>query len=239
MWAFVLSVYLCVFVIIYYYASSGATTTSILQQDIHWFCQPRTSDDESHPSHNMSHCLLLQFADPEYIPATPDRGPITVDNAAERLFLRCERQVSLFPLPLLVIHLLLFSTSFIFLCACFFYLRFSAPPFFPFPLPSCSFCNPFHPACSQGYQQELPVFYLVSSASNQFPVLLALPVLKCCGQGFSTCISSVTLGDCCLLYSFLTYLTTTFIRLYCILSAFVFRNSKKKQCDYSCQENKG
>lgn len=34
------------------------------------------------------------FADPEYIPATPDRGPITVENAAERLFLRCERQVA-------------------------------------------------------------------------------------------------------------------------------------------------
>ena len=131
-----MSVYLCVFVIIYCYAYSGTTTTGILRH-IHWFCQARTTDDESHPSHiwhNMSHCLLLQFADPEYIPATPDRGPITVENAAERLFLRCERQVSLFPLPLHFIPLLLFSTSFFFLCACFFYLCFSASPFFPLPL---------------------------------------------------------------------------------------------------------
>lgn len=183
----------------------------------------------------MSHCLLLQFADPEYIPATPDRGPITVENAAERLFLRCERQVSLFPLPLHVIPLLLFSTFFFFLCACFFCLRFSASPFFPFPLPSCSaiLSTPHAPMdISKNFRSST-----CSSASNRSPV--ALPVLKCCGQGFSTCISSVTLGDCCLLYSFLTYLTTTFIRLYFISSAlFVFSKRKKKQCVYSCQKNK-
>ena len=37
---------------------------------------------------------MLQFADAEHIPEAPEQGPITVDNAGERLFLRCERQVS-------------------------------------------------------------------------------------------------------------------------------------------------
>ena len=42
----------------------------------------------------------LQFAHPEHIPQSPDQGPITLENAGDRLFLRCERQVSLSP-PLL------------------------------------------------------------------------------------------------------------------------------------------
>ena len=40
----------------------------------------------------------LQFAHPEHIPESPDQGPITLENAGDRLFLRCERQVSLLPL---------------------------------------------------------------------------------------------------------------------------------------------
>lgn len=38
--------------------------------------------------------VVVQFADAEHIPEAPAQGPITVDNAGERLFLRCERQVS-------------------------------------------------------------------------------------------------------------------------------------------------
>ncbi len=49
----------------------------------------------------------LQFAHPEHIPESPDQGPITLENAGDRLFLRCERQVSLPPL-FCVLHLLLF-----------------------------------------------------------------------------------------------------------------------------------
>lgn len=37
---------------------------------------------------------VLQFADPEHIPLQPDLGSITLENAGDRLFLRCERQVS-------------------------------------------------------------------------------------------------------------------------------------------------
>ncbi|KAL0019082.1 hypothetical protein WJX79_005683 [Trebouxia sp. C0005] len=34
------------------------------------------------------------FAHPEHIPQSPDQGPITLENAGDRLFLRCERQVA-------------------------------------------------------------------------------------------------------------------------------------------------
>ncbi|DBA97601.1 TPA: hypothetical protein ACH3X3_012506 [Trebouxia sp. C0006] len=34
------------------------------------------------------------FAHPEHIPESPDQGPITSENAGDRLFLRCERQVA-------------------------------------------------------------------------------------------------------------------------------------------------
>lgn len=37
---------------------------------------------------------LSLFADPQYIPESPDLGPVTIQNAGDRLFLRCERQVA-------------------------------------------------------------------------------------------------------------------------------------------------
>ncbi len=48
----------------------------------------------------------LQFAHPEHIPESPDQGPVTLENAGNRLFLRCERQVSL-PPTFCALHLLL------------------------------------------------------------------------------------------------------------------------------------
>ena len=51
----------------------------------------------------------LQFAHPEHIPESPDQGPITSENAGDRLFLRCERQVSLLPLFCALHDLLPFS----------------------------------------------------------------------------------------------------------------------------------
>lgn len=77
--------------------SAFATHPSMLQQ-----C---TQDAESlsynvlSTSSALTTLVLLQFADAEHIPVAPQQGPITVHNAGERLFLRCERQVSFDPLP--------------------------------------------------------------------------------------------------------------------------------------------
>ena len=40
--------------------------------------------------------VWLQFAEPVHIPPSTPQGPITLQNAPDRLFLRCERQVVLY-----------------------------------------------------------------------------------------------------------------------------------------------
>ncbi len=54
----------------------------------------------------MMSAWSLQFAHPEHIPESPDEGHITLENAGDRLFLRCERQVSHLP-TFCALHLLL------------------------------------------------------------------------------------------------------------------------------------
>jgi hypothetical protein len=115
----------------------------------------------------------LQFAHPEHIPESPDQGPITLENVGDRLFLRCERQVSL-PSPLLR---LASSSSFSHLRISFALLLVFA--LFVLPFCACCRCSGSSPLCMNAYKLAFPWRLLVSCccplvSCSAFPACLLL-----------------------------------------------------------------